>query len=49
MIEKLLSFIHDCLEFWTHRSEIKSNGLEEIVVIEDAYYDAQTEKWIHEP
>ena len=42
MIEQLLSFIHDCLEFWTRRSP---DILEEIVVIEDA----QNEKWIHVP
>jgi len=44
-----MNFIRDCLEFWTSPKHSKPDKLEEIVVIEGAYYDAQTEKWIHAP
>ncbi len=43
-----MSFIRDCWKFWYDSRSAQSN-LEEIVVIEDTYYDAQTEKWIHVP
>jgi hypothetical protein len=51
MIKQLMNFIHNCLEFWTSSpsERAKPDKLEEIVVIEGAYYDAQTEKWIHAP
>ncbi len=48
MIAQLMNFVRDCMEFWRNPSQSKTTeNLEEIVIIEDSYYDAQTEKWIH--